>query len=143
MFDGRILDQMKMSVSKPLQFFKCDQAWPMCAFNFTKIHVIPEEFCFKVENLNDVQIFDDYFSIDNMSKHNNSRPRGTLSCHILMERNYHYCRINLFVNTLASMFVSRKKNLVLTNCKKIQIKKQMTLLESHRVMQKFCNFVRN
>lgn len=23
MFDGRILDQMKMSVSKPLQFFKC------------------------------------------------------------------------------------------------------------------------
>jgi len=24
MFDGRILDQMKMSVSKPLQFFKCD-----------------------------------------------------------------------------------------------------------------------
>ena len=92
----------------------------MCAFNFTKHHVIPEEFCFKIENLNDVQIIDNYFAPENMSKHSkNVMPRGTCSYHLLTERNYHYCKINLFINTLASMYVSRKKNLVLTNCKKI------------------------
>jgi len=68
MFEGRINDQLKKSVSNPLDFFKCNQEWPMCAFNFTKHHVIPEDFAFKIENINDVEIFDDYFSPENMLK---------------------------------------------------------------------------
>ena len=47
LFEGDIRDRMKNSYRDPVGTFKCDQKWPMCAFNFSKKHVIPETFTFK------------------------------------------------------------------------------------------------
>lgn len=62
MFQGDIRDRMKLSYANPLKLFKCDPQWPLCAFNYAKKHVIPEEFTFKSGNYNQIAIFPDYFS---------------------------------------------------------------------------------
>ena len=50
LFDGDIRHRLKMSYEDPAEFFTCKPEWPMCAFNFVKKHVIPEEFTFKAAN---------------------------------------------------------------------------------------------
>lgn len=62
MFEGDIRDRMKMSYADPVSTFKCKQHWPMCAFNFSKKHVIPETFTYKSGDYDEIAIFPDYFS---------------------------------------------------------------------------------
>jgi len=61
---------------------------------------------------------------------------------ILIERDFHYCRANLFLNTFASLYVNKKKQSNLFRCKHIAIKKNMTQIESHRKMMKFVSFIK-
>lgn len=68
--------------------------------------------------------------------------QSTATKHILIERNFHYCQINLFLNTLASLYVSESKREKLLLCKYLEMKKKMTVLEGHKKMLKFCKFVR-
>ena len=97
LFPGGAGEKMKKSYSDPLNFFKCNEKWPMCAFNFVKKHVIPEQFTFKAEDYTGIEMFDDYFSCENQAKNSGRRrPLGTMTNNILLERNYHYCKINLF-----------------------------------------------
>ena len=65
LFPGGVTEKLNQSRSDPLNFFRCNDKWPMCAFNFVKKHVIPEHFTFKAEDYTDVEIFDDYFSEQN------------------------------------------------------------------------------
>ena len=126
-----------------MNFFKCNEKWPLCAFNFVKKHVIPEHFTFKAEDYTEVEIYDNYFSVSNLQKNSSSRTKVTSTVNILLERNYHYCKINLFQNSLASLYVSRKKQEKLFKCKHLAIKKNMTEIEAHRKMLKFCTFVKS
>ena len=144
LFPGGAGEKMKKSYSDPLNFFKCNEKWPMCAFNFAKKHVIPEQFTFKAEDYTGIEIFDEYFAESNQAKHSGRRrPLGTMTNNILLERNYHYCKINLFQNTLASLYVSKRKQDRLFKCKHLAIKKNMTEIEAHRKMIKFCTFVKS
>ena len=84
----------------------------MCGFNYAKKHVIPEEFTFKAEKYESIPIIADYFSEEKIKcqKSNVSEAQMiTMSSNILIERNYHYCLVNLFVNTFASLYVNKKK----------------------------------
>ena len=55
MFQGKMPDMLKAATEDPLDFFKCNSRWPVCAFNYTKQYVIPEIFTFKVfESFNDL-----------------------------------------------------------------------------------------
>ena len=126
-----------------MNFFKCNEKWPLCAFNFVKKHVIPEHFTFKAEDYTDVEIYDDYFSQEVLSNNSPFRRLVTMTNNILLERNYHYCKINLFQNSLASLYVSKRKQDRLFKCKHLAIKKNMTEIEAHRKMIKFCTFVKS
>ena len=100
----------------------------MCAFNYAKKHVIPEEFTFKSEKYESIPIVMDYFSeekLAGMIELNDQQVVTQSSC-ILIERNYHYCLVNLFVNTYASLYVNKKKQDRLFRCKHLAIKKNMT-----------------
>ena len=67
LFDGNIQSRLKQSYAKPNEFFQCNPAWPMCAFNYANKHVIPEEFTFKAEKYESIPILMDYFSEENIS----------------------------------------------------------------------------
>lgn len=62
LFEGDTRDRMVNSYKDPVGHFKCDQNWPMCAFNFSKKHVIPETFTFKSGDYDDIEIYPNYFS---------------------------------------------------------------------------------
>lgn len=62
LFEGDIRDRMKTSYRDPVATFKCDHDWPMCAFNFSKKHVIPETFTFKSGDYDEILIYPNYFS---------------------------------------------------------------------------------
>jgi hypothetical protein len=62
MFVGLERELLKQSSEDPISFFTCNPKWPLCRFNYTKAHVIPDEFVFKIEHMVEVEIFQDYFS---------------------------------------------------------------------------------
>ena len=62
LFPGGAREKMQTSYSDPLNFFKCNAKWPMCAFNFVKKHVIPEQFTFKAEDYTSIEMIEDYFA---------------------------------------------------------------------------------
>jgi len=62
MFIGLDRELQKQALLDPISFFSCDPKWPLCRFNFTKPHVIPDEFVFKIENWVQAEIFEDDFS---------------------------------------------------------------------------------
>lgn len=62
LFEGDIRDRMKNSYRDPVTTFKCDPNWPMCAFNFSKKHVIPETFTFKSGDYDEIALHPGYFS---------------------------------------------------------------------------------
>ena len=66
LFEGDIRDRMKTSYKDPIKTFHCDTNWPMCAFNFSKKHVIPETFTYKSGDYDDILIFPSYFSQENL-----------------------------------------------------------------------------
>lgn len=69
-------------------------SWPLCRFNFTKEHVIVDEFVFKSQNYEKLEIYQDYFSKDKLAERMlRVREAPTAACNLLLERNYHYCRI--------------------------------------------------
>ena len=149
MFPGRIIDQLEESVKDPINFFKCNQKWPMCSFNFAKPHMIPDQFVFKAENHNFQDFVEDYFSVERIEREKKNKRNkhqrgivGTATSNILIERNYHYCKINQFTNQLASLYASKSKQEKLFMCKYYDIKKKMTLLETHKKMLKFCAYVK-
>ena len=74
MWEGRVAEQLKTSVEDPIKFFKCSSQYPMCAFNFCKPHVIPEEFVFKAQPSLDTELIEDYFAPKKMLKRNNQAP---------------------------------------------------------------------
>lgn len=140
MFEGDIRDRMKMSYADPVSTFKCKQHWPMCAFNFSKKHVIPETFTYKSGDYDEIAIFPDYFSESAIEFQEQDEPReekASTVTNILIERDFHYCKANLFVNTFASLYVHKRKQSRLFKCKQLAIKKNMTQIESHRKMMKF------
>jgi len=117
----------------------------MCAFNFAKPHMIPDQFVFRAENPNDFEIQEDYFCMRKLAfKEKKSRQRddATGTKNILIERNYHYCKINAFTKQLSQLYVSPSKQEKLFMCKYYDIKKKMTLLETHKKMLKFCAYVK-
>lgn len=61
----------------------------------------------------------------------------------MIERDQHYCKANLFVNTFASLYVNKRKQSRLFKCKQLAIKKNMTQIESHRKMMKFVTFIKD
>lgn len=62
---------------------------------------------------------------------------------IVIERDYHYCKANLIINTFASLYVHKRKQSRLFKCKQLAIKKNMTQIESHRKMMKFVQFIKS
>ena len=145
LFEGDIRTRLKESYAKPTEFFCCNPIWPMCAFNFAKKHVIPEEFTFKSENYENIPIIMDFYSEQRLSgevQDLQESQRITHSSCILIERNYHYCLVNLFVNTFASLYVNKKKQDRLFRCKHLAIKKNMTQIESHKKMMKFVSYIK-
>ena len=62
LFEGDIRDRMTNSYADPVSTFRCNQNWPMCAFNFAKKHVIPETFTFKSHDYDEIAILPNYFS---------------------------------------------------------------------------------
>ena len=64
MFHGDIRERLKQSYARPNEFFSCNPTWPLCAFNFAKKHVIPEEFSFKSQDYEKISILRNYFSED-------------------------------------------------------------------------------
>jgi len=57
MIIGAERELLRDSTSNPKAFFKCEVGWPCCKLNFTKQHEIVEEFVFKVENYDKLEIF--------------------------------------------------------------------------------------
>ena len=106
MFIGLANDLHKQAQQDPIAFFSCNPKWPLCRFNFTKPHVIPDEFVFKVEKWVEVEIFQDYFSPNKFLNRMQRKPPPTSQKDILIERNYHYCKVNLFTETLATLYSS-------------------------------------
>lgn len=118
----------------------------MCAFNFSKQHVIPETFTYKSGDYDDIAIYPDYFSEQAIEFQRAEKPRleqATTVTNIVIERDYHYCKANLFVNTFASLYIHKRKQSRLFKCKQLAIKKNMTQIESHRKMMKFVSFLRD
>lgn len=64
MFIGSERELMFQSQNQANSFFICNQNWPQCRFDFTKEHLIIEEFVFKIDNLANIEIFNDYFAAD-------------------------------------------------------------------------------
>jgi hypothetical protein len=62
------------------------------------------------------------------------------TCNLLLERNYHFCRIKNMTERLAELFnaesVQEKDKLLL--CKYLEISMKLTSIEAHKRMVKFC-----
>ena len=143
LFEGDIRDRMKNSYKDPIGLFKCNEKWPMCAFNFAKKHVIPETFTFKAGDYDEFEIYPSYFSEGNINNQPEKSEEHSTVTNVVIERDYHYCRANLFVNTFASLYVNKRKQSRLFKCKQLAIKKNMTQIESHRKMMKFVGFIKD
>mmetsp|Transcript_15009 Transcript_15009/g.18966 ORF Transcript_15009/g.18966 Transcript_15009/m.18966 type:complete len:146 (+) Transcript_15009:1309-1746(+) len=120
MFDGDIRDRMKMSYADPVSTFKCKQSWPMCAFNFSKKHVIPETFTYKSGDYDEIAIYPDYFSPAAIEFQAHDEPKieqKSTVTNILIERDFHYCKANMFINTFASLYVHKRKQSRLFKCR--------------------------
>lgn len=126
LFEGDIRDRMKNSYRDPATTFKCDQNWPMCAFNFSKKHVIPETFTYKSGDYDNILIYPNYFSEGAIEFQEEKKELPSSVTNIVIERDYHYCRANLFINTFASLYVNKRKQSRLFRCKQLAIKKNMT-----------------
>ena len=114
----------------------------MCAFNFSKKHVIPETFTFKSGDYDDIAIYPNYFSPEAIEYQEERQEEASTVTNIVIERDYHYCRANMFINTFASLYVNKRKQSRLFKCKQLAIKKNMTQIESHRKMMKFVTFIK-
>lgn len=68
MYVGREKDLVKEANEDPVKFFNCNSKWPVCRINFTRPHQIVEEFVFKVEYTQTLEIYQDYFNPDKMVK---------------------------------------------------------------------------
>ena len=117
LFEGDIRDRMKNSYRDPVMTFKCDSNWPMCAFNFAKKHVIPETFTFKSGDYDEILIYPNYFSPEAIEFQEEREEEPSTVTNIIIERDFHYCRPNLFINTFASLFVNKRKQSRLFKCK--------------------------
>lgn len=130
LFEGDIRERMTKSYADPVSTFKCKPEWPMCAFNFAKKHVIPETFTYKSSNYDEITILPDYFSEDAIEfksqeeDHNVEQP--TEAVNLIIERDEHYCKANMFVNTFCSLYVHKRKQSRLFKCKQLAIKKNMS-----------------
>jgi len=90
---------------------------------------------FKVENFNDLEIFNDYFDPAKLNKRMNRKPQATTTKSLLIERGQHYCKIKDFTKNLAVMYdhESEEQQNKLLLCKDLDIKKENEL---HGVSQK-------
>lgn len=99
---------------------------------------------FKVENFNDLEIFNDYFDPAKLNKRMNRKPQATTTKSLLIERGQHYCKIKDFTKNLAVMYdhESEEQQNKLLLCKDLDIKKKMSYMESHKKVLKFCTQVK-
>ena len=109
LFEGDIRDRMKNSYRDPVTTFKCSPNWPMCAFNFSKKHVIPETFTFKSGDYDSIALFPNYFSPQAIEFQDETVEAPSNVTNIVIERDYHYCSPHLFKNTFASLYVNKRK----------------------------------
>lgn len=62
------------------------------------------------------------------------------SINLILERDYHYCRIKNFTDSLVSLFSAesdeQKDKLLL--CKYLELTQKLTVIEAHKKMVKFC-----
>ena len=117
LFEGDIRERMKNSYRDPVATFKCNDEWPMCSFNFAKKHVIPETFTFKSADYDQILIYPNYFGPESIAQQPPSIEQPSTATNIIIERDYHYCRANLFINTFASLYVNKRKQSRLFKCK--------------------------
>jgi len=61
---------------------------------------------------------------------------------LVIERNFHYCKANMFINSFCSLYVHKRKQSRLFKCKQLAIKKNMSQIDSHRKMMKFVSFIK-
>lgn len=75
---------------------------------------------------------------------NNVKKQTVSTANLLIERNYHYCRIKNFANSISTQFSSedqtQQDNLLL--CKDLEINKKLSYLDGHKKMIKFCQHIR-
>lgn len=59
---------------------------------------------------------------------------------LLLERNYHFCRVKGFLDSLATLYVSEEPEAhdKLFLCKELSIDRKLSSLEAHKKMMKFC-----
>ena len=116
LFEGDIRDRMKNSYKDPVKQFKCNHNWPMCAFNFSKKHVIPETFTYKSGDYDTILIYPNYFSPEAIEFQEEKQEQPSEAINVIIERAYHYCRANMFINTFASLYVNKRKQKRLFRC---------------------------
>lgn len=146
MFIGSETSNLEAALSNPHDFFTCDPKWPQCRFDFTKPHVIVEEFVFKSGTFDKMVIYQDYFSEKNQDrlmdpvKQKKIRLPKPQTSNLLLERNYHFCRIKNLTGRLAELFGSEnaeeKDKLLL--CKYLEMSEKVSVIEAHKRMVKFC-----
>lgn len=73
MFIGSEKELLKEALTNPESFFTCNVKWPLCRFNFTKPHQMIDEFVFKTENYERLEIFQDYFDPNKFLTRMNSK----------------------------------------------------------------------
>jgi len=66
MFMGYERDNLRQAQENPEEFFMCDASWPQCRFDFTRPHVLVDDFVFKYEGYENLDIFQDYFNPNKM-----------------------------------------------------------------------------
>jgi len=88
MFSCFSTEREKLLTAKqdPSKFFSCNLRWPLCRFDFAKEHTLVEEFVFRVNNFNDLEIFNDYFDPSKLNKRMNRKPQATTTKSLLIER---------------------------------------------------------
>ena len=66
-----------------------------------------------------------------------------MSKNILTERSYHYCKANLFTDTIAGLYVSEDpvNQDKLFQSKYLEVSKKMSKIEAHIKVQRFCKYV--
>ncbi len=142
MFTGTEKLNLNAAKEDPEKFFCCNSNWPQCRFNFAKQHLVTEEFVFKIENLQDVEIFQDYFSPNKLEVRMNRQAINVTNHGILIERSQHYCKIKGFTASLAQLYSNSQLNEKLFMCKDLDIKKKMSQIEAHKKVLKFCQHIK-
>ena len=140
MFVGREKEMLEQANTRPQDFFICKKDWPICRFNYLRPHLITETFDFKSDHL--PTIYQDYFSQDKM--HLRTTPKRIMKTtvqDILIERDYHYCKIKDFTQNMGTAFCEKSDRLF--TCKYLEIDKKFMRIKAHKQVLKFCKFILN